>query len=395
MSSPDMFDFSQPTPNSQTTSSTQQLSHSNATGKGLDHTPPSQTPEDVAISPTPPTPEMTPTESSITCAVVKVEFLDSEGRRISSRTSHDPEVVSILASLMRSNSKEFAKATANKVCESNMFGELVEERVVKNISDQFQKFVKSEKCPLRIGDLLESPNELAEIDFGNILEQCQEACPNLVNALCVICLGCDGYTQIVEEGGSNKYQKQRLLALLAIGAFTRNQKVNLYQKICGEFLKRRNTSKNCLQFLQRVGLSLVSMSIRSDQQKMGSNFLEEVTLRKAEIESWARQKKVLERAVKNELIRTPSFNKYNCDNLAVDFIPDSAAEAIEDLGVKASDKDDELSTEMSAFLRERIVKHGTARDAMEAHLDSRPKIFDVTYDNIGTIIVQFSQIFHL
>ena len=148
---PDMFDFSQPTPNSLTTSSTQQLSHFNATSKSLEHTPPSQTAGDVAISPTPHTPEMTPTESSITCYSVKVDFLDSDGKRISSRTSHDPEVVSILESLMRSNYKEYAKATANKVCESDMFGELVEERVVKNISDQFQTFVKSEKCSLRIG----------------------------------------------------------------------------------------------------------------------------------------------------------------------------------------------------------------------------------------------------
>ena len=43
----------------------------------------------------------------------------------------------------------------------------------------------------------------------------------------------------------------------AILAFTRNQKINMNQKALGEYFKFSDTSKQALQLLQRLGLSIV------------------------------------------------------------------------------------------------------------------------------------------
>ena len=154
----------------------------------------------------------------------------------------------------------------------------------------------------------------------------------------------------------------------------------MYQKIIGEFLKRRNTSKHCLQFLHRVGLSLVTMSVRSDQQKMGCNFLKEVSERKAEVEAWAVRRTVLGKMAKQELIKS-QFVQSSPGHLKLSFISDEVVEAIVDLGEKKETESEVLMQDPA--MQEIISCFGSASEALEAHLDCRPKLQDVTYDNIG------------
>ena len=300
---------------------------------------------------------------------------------IKSQSSSNQEVISIVSSMVKSNSnEEYRRSTVNKLCQSELYKVLIVEKVLQNLSHQFQNFLAKENCPLKAGDILSSPDIASQTDFDNLLNQSFEECPNVVNALSIISSGYNnGYRQSLLEP-NNKYQRQRLLALLAICAFTRNQKVNFYQKIIGEFLKRRNTSKHCLQFLHRVGLSLVTMSIRSDQQKMGNNFLKEVKDRKAEVEVWAFQKQVLEEAVKAEKIESAKVRiSSSRNNLQVIFVADDEVEVINDLG-------NLLHTVVSrdeVFLEDMKAVHGSAAESMEAHLDMRPKLYDLSYDNIG------------
>ena len=391
MSSPDMFESTpSDVQHSQSTnppsSPMPKCSSSNKFCESF--TPPTPTPED--ITPTPPTPSSTPVSPPVpvantkaVCCKIKIDFLDSEGNRIKLSSCSDSEVISIVSSMVKSNSVDFCKSTVNKICESDLFKDLIEERVLQKLSNQFQTFISKEECPLRVGNFLAHPELLADIDYGNLLSECFNECPNLVNALSMICLGCsNGYRSIVEDS-NKKHQKQRLLALMAIGAFTRNQKVNLYQKVIGEFLKRRNTSKHCLQFLQRVGLSLVTVSIRSDQQKMGSNFLKDVSERKADIELWAHQRKILDRAVKCEAIEVAKANNSVHDHYKVIFVGDDTVEAIKDLSEFQPEEDSVLD---DPFILKMMATHGSASKSLEAHLDLRPKLQDVTYDNIGTSI---------
>ena len=122
------------------------------------------------------------------------------------------------------------------------------------------------------------------------------------------------------------------------------------------------------------------MSIRSDQQKMGNNFLKEVKDRKAEVEVWAFQKQVLEEAVKAEKIESAKVRiSSSRNNLQVIFVADDEVEVINDLG-------NLLHTVVSrdeVFLEDMKAVHGSAAESMEAHLDMRPKLYDLSYDNIG------------
>ena len=378
MSSPDMF-ASEDSPSSQ--------SFDRAALSSFASSPTPPTPSQYALTPTPPSLTSTPLESQELdyagniCCRINIDFFDSKGRKIKSQSSSNQEVISIVSSMVKSNSSEdYRRSTVNKICQSEMFKVLIGEKVLQNLSHQFQNFLAKKNCPLKACDKLSSPDIASETDFENLLNQSFEECPNVVNALSIISSGySNGYRQSLLEP-NNKYQKQRLLALLAICAFTRNQKVNFYQKIIGEFLKRRNTSKHCLQFLHRVGLSLVTMSIRSDQQKMGINFLKEVKDRKAEIEVWAFQKQVLEEAIKAEKILSSNIRISSSQSkFQVIFVADDEAEIIDDLG-------DLLHTVVSKdeqFVEFMKAVHGSAAESMEAHLDMRPKLYDLSYDNIG------------
>ena len=120
------------------------------------------------------------------------------------------------------------------------------------------------------------------------------------------------------------------------------------------------------------------MSIRSDQRKMGQNFLYEVKVRKVEVENWARQRQVLEEAIKSEKMEPGSDKKVE-NELSVNFVADECVEIMHNLGHKVN----RLAPVDDHFLNVMKAEYDTASDALEAHLDMRPKLYDVSYDNIG------------
>jgi hypothetical protein len=378
MSSPDMFDC---TPSSGKDDS-DPLSPRPSQTVSQSCTPPTPTPEDNFTPPSPTFSPILPADpgnlNKTKYHKVRIEFLGEGGDILKIQSSSDPEIVSLVSSLVKSNSVDYCKSTVNKICDSGRFKELVEQRVYQDLSRQFQKFISNDNCPLRIGACLARPELLTELDFDALLSKSYDECPNLLNAISIVCLGCQDFNNAISEF-NRKHHKQRLLAILAISAFSRNQKVNIYQKVIGEFLKRRNTSKHCLQYLQRVGLSLVTMSIRSDQEKMGVNFLQEVQERKSEIELWAIQRQSLEKLANKESVQAAQVRRSSSDLLAVSFVVDDEVEPLIDIS--------EVTVEdafVDPIILDMISLHGSASSALELHLDGRPKLQDVTYDNIGT-----------
>ena len=221
MSSPDMFAS---TPNSQDIGLV--LTPSFTASQSL--TPPTPTPDL-----TPPTPSSTPllnpeldSKSRVVFHMMKIDFFDSEGVLIKSQSCSDGEIISIVSSIVRSSSFEHKKSAVAKVCESESFKDLVEEKVMQNLSHQFESFISNPDCPLKIRDFLDCPELLAGINFDDVLNKCYEECPGVVNALSTICLGTKDYWHSIAES-NKKHQKKRLLAVIAIGAFTRNQKGKL------------------------------------------------------------------------------------------------------------------------------------------------------------------------
>ena len=224
MSSPDMFELDD---------SPLSPSYPRSSGASQSCTPPTPTPN--CPSPTPPTPTCTPNLQSLVpvetgriCHRIKVEFLDYDGVKIKSQSSSNQEVISIVSSILKSNSSEYSKSTVKKFCKADLFKDLIVEEVLGNISNQFQNFLSKDDCPMKAGDVLSDPEAAADVDFDVLLQQCFSECPSLVNALCIISSGCDNYEQLKDS--SKKYERQRLLALVAICSFTRNQKINLYQR---------------------------------------------------------------------------------------------------------------------------------------------------------------------
>ena len=69
--------------------------------------------------------------------------------------------------------------------------------------------------------------ELLSVDLDDIFTSVIHACPEFVNQLSVLC-----FNKSLEEvlaGENNKFEKQRLFAIINISAFTRNQKINIFQ----------------------------------------------------------------------------------------------------------------------------------------------------------------------
>jgi hypothetical protein len=245
MSSPDMFENSpgcplSPHPVCSNSSNVESLPSQSP----ITATPPSPTPP----TPTPPTPTRTPDsynpspfgpvksgETKNVACMIKVDFLDIEGKKVrKSLSCSNSEVVSIVSSMLKSNSIDYCRSTVNKICRSELFKNMVEEQVLKNISCQFQTFLSKQACPLKIGEMLASPHKVLETDFDEILLRCYEECPNLVNAIIKMCLGFSSFRNIMEDS-NNKYPKQSLFAIIVISAFTRKQKVNLYKSLWESF----------------------------------------------------------------------------------------------------------------------------------------------------------------
>ena len=123
-------------------------------------------------------------------------------------------------------------------------------------------------------------------------------------------------------------ESQRLLTVIMIGGYTKNQKINLVPKLIGEFLKRNNCSKRGLELLQRCGVTLLSKSVSRDQDKIGEHFLSDVKKRKEEIQVWHGQRKTLEKLVSQDYGNSTKVN----DRLKLQFFPDEFCPQMYDLG---------------------------------------------------------------
>ena len=254
-----------------------------------------------------------------TTTKIKVEFFEDD-ERTHARFSSDAEIIDIMTSLLRSSDPDHKKSAINKLLKSDLLGQEIADSVIRNLSKKFSDFLSNKECPLRSKDILSNVDQIDHFNMENILEQCKLSCPDVVEAV-----------EQILFGRSQESDKQRLLTVIMIGGYTRNQKVNFGQKLIGEFLKRKNCSKQGLELLQRCGVTLVSKSISRDQDTIGENFLTEVKKRKQEIEIWHSRRKNLESLVTSDL------KKYNDSrdisrSLKVKFVADEFSPKINELG---------------------------------------------------------------
>ena len=226
--------------------------------------------------------------------------------------------------------------------------------------------------------LFSNLENLVELDLNRIFNKCKELAGNLMKALFIVCFG---YEKWSEELESNlKYEKQRLLSIVAISAVTRNRNINVIQKILGEFFKIKSSNRQVLQLLQRLGLSLVTKALRSDMDVISTHFMEDVKRRKGELEDWDRERKMFENELKSEQGPTEQF--LNLDGkVSVRFTSCELIPQILDLSEHEL-LNEEVSLVPDIHVLEMIVEHGSVRAALDHHLDNCPAAFTVTYDNI-------------
>ena len=249
---------------------------------------------------------------------IKVDFIDDSGDTINSRHSSDPEIINIIKSLIRSKEPNNRNSAVNKLLDSDMFGKQIIDSTVSRLSKQFSTFLTSEDCPLRSKHFFSSEEKLDQLDLDSLLENCTAGCPGVAQALSQILFG-----------GKREGDKQRLLTIMMISAYTQNQQINLLPKLIGEFLKRKNCSKAGLELLQRCGISLISKSLIGDQDRIGEFFLNDIKIRKQEIEDWSRQRRI----IKNKVTADQMIEERESMDLKVRFTDDDFVPKVKDLGM--------------------------------------------------------------
>ena len=130
-----------------------------------------------------------------------------------------------------------------------------------------------------------------------------------------------------------------------------------------------------MQLLHRLGLSMVTMSLRSDLDVIGKHFLSEIKSRKTEIEIWFQRRKMIEKIIKGLELR-------------VEFTDDKYIAAIHDLEEEETKHEEKLDLHKpDGYVMELLIKNeNDAKAVLDLHLDSRPKLYDVTYDNIDLTV---------
>ena len=256
-------------------------------------------------------------EGTTTCVKIKVEFYEASGVKSCVRFSTDLETINIVKSMLQSSDTDYKNSTVQKLLKSDRFGSEIQDSVVFKLSKMFTNFLASKECPLRNQDFFSNSNDVESMNLDNLLEKCIKSCPRLVEAI----------NQIL-FGTVHDYNKKRLLTVLMISGFTQNQKINLIPKLIGEFLKRKNCSKQGLELLQRCGVTLVSKSVSREQDKIGETFLDEVEERKKSIVLWAERRKILENKATLEEMTADTSNGV----LKVNFLDDNFAPKMVDIG---------------------------------------------------------------
>ena len=157
----------------------------------------------------------------------------------------------------------------------------------------------------------------------------------------------------------------------------------MFQKILGELFKIKSSNRQVLQLLQRLGLSLVSKALWSDMNVISTHFMKDVQERKLEIEQWAKEREIYEKEVKSELILSAQcYNSLNLEGqVIVRFTSGELIPEIVDLSeIEVIDPKADLALDKNVL--EMILQRGSAKAALENHLDNCPTAFTVTYDNI-------------
>ena len=304
---------------------------------------------------------------------IRVEFLDTDGKRIeNSRYSSNEDIVEVVSSIVRGEELNYRNAAVTKLCESKLFGNEIHRFITNKISKQVESFIASSDCPLRNPNLLSNFEEISEFDFKKILDKCKLGGEGgFISSIAKVCLG----VEVNSESQDQRYTSQRLLAILAISVFSRSQKVNVIQRVLGEFFKVKSVGKQALQLLHKLGLSMVSMTIRADQDVVGQHFLREIFQRKKEIEIWFERRKMLE-GMKAECLLSVKFTG---DQYIIS-IKDLGEERVEALIIPKVVKPDQFVIEMIK------QNENNVQSTLEEHLNARPKMYDVCYDNIDITI---------
>ena len=249
-------------------------------------------------------------ESGTQCHVkIKVDFFNEKGEKITSRTSSNTEIINIISSMMRSKDESHKHSTINKLVHSEEFGQDISNCVLNKLSKSFSTFLSSQDCPLRSKGFFKDEQKILDLDMDLLMDQCNSICPDVFEAVTRILLG-----------SGHERMKQRLFTVIIIGAYTRNQQINLPQKLIGGYLKRKNCSKAGLELLQRCGLSLVSKTVSRDEDIIGTNFMVDVEIRKAEIEEWSKRRTILENLVTFEQ-KNETGSELKLEFMEDDFIP--------------------------------------------------------------------------
>ena len=100
---------------------------------------------------------------NLTISQVKLEFLNSEGIKVAqSRSTFDPQMISILQSMIRSASDVgYKKASVSKLLNSIAFQEEIQNQVILQLSGNFSNFLATPDCSLKNQDLFS--NDLEEL----------------------------------------------------------------------------------------------------------------------------------------------------------------------------------------------------------------------------------------
>ena len=315
------------------------------------------------------------------CSKIRLDFLDEEGNKVSpSRYTSNLELIKIMKSLILSENSKYRHSTAVNIVYSDLLKEDIQKQVLHKLSSEFSEFISSDSCPLKDATLYTNIENVEDINLDRIFDKCVELGGNLMTSFATICFNSETVPQILEN--CSKYQKQRLLAIIAISAITRNRNVNVLQKILGEFFKLKSANRQVLQILHRLGLSLVSMAVRSDMDVISSHFMTDVKSRKVEIMKWAVDRDMLDKLVKYEIISdTDNKNNKLKRKPSVKYTPCEFVDKIVDLGELESLAEN-ISVAPNEDVQSMVNKYGSAKEALEVHLDNCPAAFTVTYDNI-------------
>ena len=316
------------------------------------------------------------------CSQIRLDFLDLDGNKVSpSRYTSNTEIIRIMKSLILSENQKYRYSTASNIMSSVLLKDDVQKQVLKRLSCEFSDFLSNEKCPLKDQNLFKNLVNLENTNFENIFNECINRAGNLVRSFALLCFGTENLVELLKT--NSKYEKQRLLAIMAICGVTRKRNVNVVQKVIGEFCKQKSANRQVLQLLQRLGLSLVSMTLRSDLDVISSHFMNDVRNRKKEIEIWDSERKMIEKEVKSEVMR--NYNEsMSCNvggKVCVRYTPSEYIPKIVDIGELANVTCDDENI-LSLNVVNRIAMSGSAKEALEDHLDNCPAAFTVTYDNI-------------